>query len=180
LVFVIPSVLAISHSIFVKAFIPTDAVAPLTRPIAIVFALLALSILAPLLASTIDLRTLSGLKQNALVVFGCLLGGAMGLLLVGELPYLFHIGGDAVSTQSLETVASVNRPARSRRGNWCGNHVVLAGDRALFRRRLCWLDDEFLDSITPGDKLVLHGSRSRYGLLIVGVTKAQNSPSAAW
>jgi hypothetical protein len=46
IVFFVPVVLAVSGSIFVKAFIPTDAVAPLSWPIAIVFALVALSILA--------------------------------------------------------------------------------------------------------------------------------------
>ena len=119
------------------------------------------------------------MKQNALIAFGGLLGGAMGLLLVGELPYLLHIGADAVSTRSVEMVVSVKRSIRTRRGNWCANRVVLAGDRPLVRRRLCWLDDALFDAIKPSDKLVLSGARSRYGFLVVEITKAPSAPSAA-
>jgi hypothetical protein len=156
----LPLVASVPYYFLVRMFLPAPSFGVGVVPVAVIWAVVGLLVFAPM-AFGGDRVTLG--QQLLLLLMGPGLTAAIGVMAwVGPVPYLLHVASESQAVEVVSTVASLGHGASKRN---CGNGVELSTGVGVFPHKVCFVPDPVFRTLGTGDRVVVEGQASRFGLL---------------
>jgi hypothetical protein len=110
---------------------------------------------------------LVGVKKNLVFGFGLLLLSGMGSSAITSGGPLFWALLHGVETEFAYTVAKPDGGSR----RYCRNSVELDGMPSM--DDLCWVSENFRESLAVGDRIIVSGTGTSFGLFVRSVRKVE-------
>lgn len=156
----LPLLASVTYHFLVRMFLPAPSFGVGVVPVALIWAIVGLWVFAPM-AFGGDRVTLG--QRLLLLLMGPSLTAAIGVMAwVGPVPYLLHVASPSQAGDVVSTVVSLENRASKRN---CGNGVELSTGVGVFPHKVCYVQDSVFRTLRKGDRVVVEGQASRFGLL---------------
>lgn len=157
----LPLLASIPYYLLVRWFLPASEFGAGVTPVAVVWGLVGLVVFG-LIALAGDAQ--SFWRRLLLPVLGAPFAAMLGVMAwVGPVPYLLHVASESQPGEVVATVRNLSDNATRRVD--CRRQVELSTGVGVFPHSLCAVPESVFRKLRKGDRVVVDGQASRFGLL---------------